>query len=83
MSRIIAGGQAPLELTDFGPGQLKAQGGGGRWRARLRGRSCGGYLVGRGDDIRAAIEDLRRDYRQELAAIDKGELDLIDMGIIE
>lgn len=74
--RIIAGGQAPLEVRDLGPNP------GGRWQARLRGRSCGGYLVGRGDSIEAALEDLRGSYRRELAAIEAGETDLRRMGMM-
>lgn len=74
--RIIAGGQAPLEILDLGPNP------GGRWQARLRGRSCGGYLVGRGDTIALALTDLRRHYQQELASIDAGEQDLQAMGLL-
>lgn len=74
--RIIAGGQAPLEVKDLGPNP------GGRWQARLRGRSCGGYNVGRGDTIVKALADLRRSYAQELASIDAGERDLQAMGLL-
>lgn len=75
--RIIAGGQAPLEVSDLGPNP------GGRWRARLRGRSCGGYLVGRGNTVPLALADLRRSYAQELAAIEAGERDLRAMGLLK
>lgn len=47
-----------------------------RYRAVLKGRSAGGYLVGHGPTPDAAAADLERVYQAELAAVANGRAGL-------
>lgn len=48
-----------------------------RWQARLKGRSCGGYLVGTGPTPLAAIEKLEQSYVEELDSVRRAKADVI------
>lgn len=66
--RVIVPGRPDLEITDrFDVNDKKY-----RYRARLKGRSLGGYAVGFGRTEVEAIDNLRQWYEKEIEAIEAG-----------
>lgn len=65
--QLVMPGRPSLMLADTG-----ARNGKYRYRARLRGRSLGGYAVGSGPTQEAAIDNLIEWYRGEIEAVEAG-----------